>query len=78
MHYREDICESPRGCGPNVSTLLADPACPERGRREPIERMHFVLRAAMLSFLARLQRSSTSGHPETLVACYAAACYADA
>jgi hypothetical protein len=32
------------------------------------------LRAAvLLSFLRRLQRFSTSSHPEALVACYAAA-----
>jgi|GEM_PF-6041896 len=32
-----------------------------------------MLRAAvLLSFLRRLQRFSTSGHPEALVACYAA------
>ena len=33
-----------------------------------------MLRAAvLLSFLRRLQRFSTSGHPEALLACYAAA-----
>jgi len=32
-----------------------------------------MLRAAvLLSFLRRIQRFSTSGHPEALVACYAA------
>jgi len=37
-------------------------------------RAQLMLRAAVfLSFLRRLQRFSTSGHPEVLVACYAAA-----
>ena len=37
-------------------------------------RIHFMLRAAvLLSFLKRLQRFSTIGHPIALVACYAAA-----
>ena len=36
--------------------------------------IHFTLRAAvLLSLLRRIQRFSTSSHPETLVACYAAA-----
>jgi len=52
--------------GANLSTLQA---CPE-----PVEGIHLMLRAAvLLSFLRRLQRFSTSGHPEALVACYAAA-----
>jgi hypothetical protein len=50
--------------GANLSALL--PVC-RTG-------VHFMLRAAvLLSFLRRLQRFSTSSHPEALVACYAVA-----
>ena len=38
-------------------------------------KIHFMLRAvASLSLLRRLQRFSTPGHPDALVACYLAAC----
>ena len=56
-------------CSPSGANLSTLQACPE-----PVEGIHFMLRAAvLLSFPRRLQRFSTIGHPIALVACYAAA-----